>query len=70
MSDGVKVDEERAARKIRRDLVIRYINAQGSHMSESWKDAFVEAFDLEVDRGNPYEPVRAKEGGPAIDEAR
>lgn len=41
-------------------MIIRYINAQGPHMSESWKELFIQETDLEIATGNPYEPVIAR----------
>ena len=43
-----------------RDEAIRYVNAQGPHMSDSWRQGFVEAFDLEVDIVNHHRSVRRK----------
>ena len=56
---------ERLARALddgaaREKLVTDYINALGPHMEEAWKERFVEVFCFEVDRSNPYEPVRAR----------
>lgn len=42
------------------DLVARYINALGPHMSPDWKEAFVQVFGFEIDMGNPYHPVRSR----------
>lgn len=34
-----------------------YINAQGPHMSESWREHLAESFGLEVDKRLPYPRV-------------
>ena len=39
---------------------VKYINAQGPHISEPWKELLAKEFDLEIMRGWPYEPVRVK----------
>jgi hypothetical protein len=40
--------------------VIRFVNAQGRHISDSWKQHFIAECELEVDDVNPYEPVRPR----------
>jgi hypothetical protein len=49
------------------DVIVRYVNALGPHMTEAWKEEIVKACDLEVDEGNPYRPVQRKR--PACAEA-
>jgi hypothetical protein len=56
-----------------RKFVLRYINAQGHHMSDSWKDGFAEVFGFVEDQGNPYLPLIEPKGTKrmyTIEEAR
>jgi uncharacterized protein YehS (DUF1456 family) len=37
----------------------RYVNAMGRHITDSWREHFIDSCELSVDNGNPYFPLVA-----------
>lgn len=59
---GALLDEiERLNRvlEVARAGVARYVNAQGKHLYESWRDHLIECCDLERGTSGPYPTVKA-----------
>lgn len=49
-----------AALRAAREGVARYVNAQGRHLYESWRDHLIECCDLERTKSGPHDAVRSR----------